>query len=57
MLRAKKKLAQLEKNYFLSFFPINFFFFVFFFRFLSIVCPNWIQKSNVFDKKKLQSLN
>ena len=33
------------------------FFFVFFFKFLNIVCLDHIQKSHIFYKKKLQSLN
>ena len=33
------------------------FFWVFFFKFLNIVCLDQIQKSHIFYKKKLQSLN
>ena len=49
------KLGQLEKNLFLTFFLIEIF--VFFLRFLKIVCPDQIQKSHSFYKKKLQNLS
>ena len=39
-----------------SFFQLNFFS-VFFFKFPKIVCPDHIQKSHMFNKKKLESLN
>ena len=51
------KLGQLEKYiYFGLLFPTEVFF-IFFFKFLNIVCPNWIQKLHSFYKEKLQSLN
>ena len=49
----KTESGAARKNYFLdSFFQLNFFF-VFFFKFLNIVCPDQIQKSHMFNKKKL----
>ena len=54
---AKTKLRQLEKKIIFDlFFQLNSFL-VFFLRFLNIVCPNRIQKSHLFYKKKLQNLN
>ena len=48
-------MGQLEKKLFLTFFQLKCFL-VFFFKFLSIVCLDRIQKSHIFYKKKLQSL-
>ena len=45
------KLGQLEKKLFLTFFPIGIFFLVFFHKFIIIICPNWIQKSLIFQEK------
>ena len=39
-----------------SFFQLKFFL-VFFFKFLNIICLDQIQKSHIFYKEKLQSLN
>ena len=44
--------APRKKFIFDFFFQLNFFF-VFFFKFLNIVCPDQIQKSHIFYKKKL----
>ena len=44
--------AARKKFIFDLFFHLNFFF-VFFFKFLKIVCPDQIQKSHKFYKKKL----
>ena len=50
----KRKLEQLEKkNDF--FFQLKYF--VFFFKFLKIVCLDWIQKLHSSNKKILQNLN
>ena len=56
MERAKMTLGQLEKFNFDFFFQLKIYF-VFFFRILNIVHPDWIQKSYSFYKKKLQNLN
>ena len=48
--------AAREKNIFDLFSQLKFFL-VFFFKFLNIVCLDQIQKSHIFYKKKLQSLN
>ena len=45
--RKKKKKKKLT-----FFFQLNFFS-VFFFKFLNILCPNQVQKSHIFYKKKL----
>ena len=44
--------AARKKIKFYFFFQLNFFL-VFFFKFLNIVCPDRIQKSHMFNKKKL----
>ena len=44
--------AARKKKKFYSFFQLNFFS-IFFFKFLNIVCPDQIQKSYMFNKKKL----
>ena len=44
--------ATREKNIFDSFFQLNCFS-IFFFKFLNIACPDQIQKSHIFYKKKL----
>ena len=46
------------RNFFICdlFFQLKFFL-VFFFKFLNIVCLDQIQKSHIFYKKRLQSLN
>ena len=49
--------AARKKIIFDFFFQLNFFFLCFFFNFLNIVCLDQIQKSNIFYKEKLQSLN
>ena len=49
----KNESGAVRKNFFFySFFQLNFFS-VFFFKFLNIVCPDQIQKSYMFNKKKL----
>ena len=48
----KNKSGAARKNFFLTLFSIEFFS-VFFFKFLNTVCPNQIQKSHMFNKKKL----
>ena len=48
--------AATKKFIFDLFFQLKFFL-VFFFKFLNIVCHDQIQKSHIFYKKKLQSLN
>ena len=48
--------AARKKIIFYFFFELNFFF-VFSFKFLNIVCLDQIQKSYIFYKKKLQSVN
>ena len=49
----KNESEAARKNFFFySFFQLNFFS-VFFFKFLNIVCPDQIQKSHMFNKKKL----
>ena len=48
--------AARKKIIFDFFFQLKFFL-AFFFKFLNIVCPGLIQKSHIFYKKKLQSLN
>ena len=45
-----------KKIIFDFFFQLKFFL-VFFFKFLNIICLDQIQKSQIFYKKKLQSLN
>ena len=49
--------GEARENCFLyCFFQLNLFS-VIFFTFLNIVCPDQIQKSHMFNKKKLESLN
>ena len=48
----KNESGAARKNFFFTLFSIEFFS-VFFFKFLNIVCPNQIQKSYMFNKKKL----
>ena len=50
------EVGELGKNLFLTFFFKSNFFWVFFFRFLNMVCPDRILKSHLFFTKKLQSL-
>ena len=48
----KNESEAARKNFFFdSFFQLNFL--IFFFKFLNIVCPDQIQKSYMFNKKKL----
>ena len=49
----KNKSGATRKNFFFDFFFQLNFFSVFFFKFLNIVCPDRIQKSHMFNKKKL----
>ena len=53
-----KNESELLDFYFIFdyFFQLNFSI-VFFFKFLNIICLDQIQKSHIFYKKKLQSLN
>ena len=44
--------AARKSFFFYSFFQLNFFS-IFFFKFLNILCPDQIQKSYMFNKKKL----
>ena len=48
----KNKSGAARKKFIFDFFSIEFFF-VFFFKFLNIVCHDQIQKSHIFYKKKL----
>ena len=48
--------AARKKIIFDFFFQLKFFL-VFFFKFLNIICLDQIQKSHIFYKEKLQSLN
>ena len=48
--------AARKKMIFDFFFQLKFFL-VFFFKFLNIICLDQIQKSHIFYKEKLQSLN
>ena len=50
---SKTKVGQLEKKIIFDFFFELKFFSVFSFKFLIIVCPDQIQKSYIFYKKKL----
>ena len=52
-LKGKNKSGIPRKKLFLTFFSIEILFFVFFFKFLNIICPNQIQESHSFYKKKL----
>ena len=54
----KNKSGAARKQFiFYFFFQLKFFLVFFFFKFLKIVCLDQIQKSHIFYKKKLQSLN
>ena len=53
----KNKSGAIRKKIIFDFFFQLKFVWVFFFKFRNIVCPDQIQKSQIFYKKKLQSLN
>ena len=53
----ENKSGAVRKKLIFDFFFQLKFVWIFFFKFLNIVCPNQIQKSQILYKKKLQSLN